>query len=276
MLVHGLGVRDDQACEAAGREHARVASELGAHAPHDAVDLAGEAVDDAALERMDRVRPITRRRGDELDAREPCCAVEERLHRDRDAGREHAADVLAARRDGVEVRRRAEVDDDARPAARASAATALTMRSGPTSRGLSYRIGMPVCARRVRIRSVATASARSPSPLPLPRQHRDRRRHQSASTTSVSRSRSASRPSSSTASSSVVRIRPRRDAPRVRELLAPHSPRCVCVLPTSTASSMRRRPLPTPAVSSSSAAPCARRGLGGERGSSPRRAAPRS
>ena len=30
------------------------------------------------------------------------------------------------------------------PPERASAATALTMRSGPTSRGLSIRIGMPV------------------------------------------------------------------------------------------------------------------------------------
>ena len=116
MLVDGLGVRCDQLREAARREHARVAAELLAHAPDDAVDLAGEAVDDAALQRVHGVAPDHGRRGDELDAREARGAVEERLHRDRDARGQHAAHVLARRRDGVEVRRRAEVDGDAGPA----------------------------------------------------------------------------------------------------------------------------------------------------------------
>ena len=95
MLVDRLGVRRDQAGQAARREHRARAAELGLHPPHDAVDLAGEAVDDAALQRVTELRR-SRRRRDELDSREPRGAVEERLHRDLDAGREHAADVLAA------------------------------------------------------------------------------------------------------------------------------------------------------------------------------------
>ena len=85
VLVDRLAVRGDQPGEPAGHEHAGAAAELALHAPHDAVHLAGEAVDDAALERVHGVAPDHGRRRDELDAREPRRAVEERLHRDRDA-----------------------------------------------------------------------------------------------------------------------------------------------------------------------------------------------
>ena len=95
---------------------AGVGAELAADRGHDAVDLAGEAVDDAGLEPTDRRLADHARRLDVVDLDEARRAREERLHRGLDPGREHAADVLARRRDDVEVRRRAEVDDDHRRA----------------------------------------------------------------------------------------------------------------------------------------------------------------
>ena len=62
------------------------------------------------------VLPITRSGAVERHLRQPRRAREERVHRDLDPRREHAADVLARGRDDVEVRRRAEVDDDRRRA----------------------------------------------------------------------------------------------------------------------------------------------------------------
>ena len=52
----------------------------------------------------------------QLDARQLRRALEKRLQRDADAGRDGAADVVALAGDGVEHRRRAEVDDDERRA----------------------------------------------------------------------------------------------------------------------------------------------------------------
>ena len=72
----------------------------------------GEAVDDAGLEPADGRLPDHARRLDVVDLDEPRRTREERLHRGLDSRREHAADVLARRRDDVEVRRGAEVDDD--------------------------------------------------------------------------------------------------------------------------------------------------------------------
>ena len=95
VLVERLGVRHDQLGQAAGRDTRALAAELGAHARDDAVDLAGEAVDDAALKRVHGVAPDHGRRARRGRPREPRGAAEERLHRDLDAGREHAADVLA-------------------------------------------------------------------------------------------------------------------------------------------------------------------------------------
>ena len=68
----------------------------------------------------------------------------ERLDGDLDAGRDDTADVLPARGHRVERRRRTEVDDDRGPPYSSTAATALMMRSAPTSLGLSVRIGTPV------------------------------------------------------------------------------------------------------------------------------------
>ena len=58
------------------------------------------------------VLPITRSGAVERHLRQPRGAREQRVHRDLDPRREHAADVLARRRDDVEVRRGAEVDHD--------------------------------------------------------------------------------------------------------------------------------------------------------------------
>jgi hypothetical protein len=113
------------------------------------------------------------------------------------------------------------------------------MRSGPTSRGLSIRIGRPLRTPGP-ISSVSTSSARSPTPVHSTASTGTVEDTTSALTSVVSRSRSASSPSSCTARSSLVRSG-RVAMRQVWASSAPRqSPRCVCVLPTSTASSIGR------------------------------------
>ena len=131
--------------EAAGRDHRRLDAELVAQPRDDAVDLAGEAVDDSRADGVDGRLADQRARLAELDLRQLGGALRERLERDLDARRDDPAEVLALVGDDVVGDRGAEVDDDAGALRSAShAATALTSRSAPSSRGLSSRIGMPV------------------------------------------------------------------------------------------------------------------------------------
>ena len=109
-------MRSDQLGEAARRDDLRLGAELRADPVDDPVHLAREAVDEARLQRgLGRLADHARRLL-EVDLEEPGGPREERLHRDLDPRREHPADVLAGRGDDVEVRRRPEVDDDARGA----------------------------------------------------------------------------------------------------------------------------------------------------------------
>ena len=107
-------VRRHELREAARRDDLRLDAELPADRCDDAVHLAGEPVHDAGLEPSDRRLADHARRLDVVDLHEPRGTGEERLHRRLDPGSEHAADVLPLGRDDVEVRRRAEVDDDHR------------------------------------------------------------------------------------------------------------------------------------------------------------------
>ena len=93
-----------------------VSSELLAQAPDDAVDLAGEAVDDPRADRVDGGLADQRAWRVEVDARQLRRARRERLDRDLDARRDDPAEVLAVGRDRVVGDRRAEVHDDARAA----------------------------------------------------------------------------------------------------------------------------------------------------------------
>src|SRR5262249_20845735 len=118
LLVDGAErarVRRDQLGEAAGGNDRRVqGAELLADPVDDRVDLPREAVDQARLERRHgRLRDHALRSG-ERHLRQARRAGEERVHRDLDPRREHTARELPCRRDYVEVRRGAEVDDDAR------------------------------------------------------------------------------------------------------------------------------------------------------------------
>src|SRR5437588_2632381 len=109
-------VRRDQVGEAARRDHPRLRAELLADPVDDPVHLTREAVDEPRAERgLGRLADHGRRLL-EVDLDQPRGASEERLHRDLDPRRQDAADVLAGRGDDVEVRRRAEVDDDDRRA----------------------------------------------------------------------------------------------------------------------------------------------------------------
>ena len=104
--------RRDQAREPAGRDDGARKAELLDEAVDEAVDEADVAVDDAGLHRVLRVATDHARRLGDLDARKLGGAGEERVGADLDAGRDDAAKVLALRRDAVEGRRGAEVDDD--------------------------------------------------------------------------------------------------------------------------------------------------------------------
>ena len=77
---------------------------------------AGVAVDDAGADRLDRRLADRRARRREVDLRQLRAALGQRLEADLDARDEHAAEVLARRRDDVEVHRGAEVDADRGPA----------------------------------------------------------------------------------------------------------------------------------------------------------------
>ena len=94
--------------------HAGVRVLLGTDSLDQAVDQRGVAVDDARLDRVHRRPPDDLRRPRELDARQLGRARDERVERDADARDDHAAGVLALRRDDVEGGRRAEVDHDRR------------------------------------------------------------------------------------------------------------------------------------------------------------------
>ena len=75
---------------------------------------AGVAEHDAGLHRVLRVSADDLRRTLDLDAGQLGGAREQRIGADLDAGRDHPAHVFALRRDAIERRRGAEVDDDER------------------------------------------------------------------------------------------------------------------------------------------------------------------
>jgi hypothetical protein len=109
-------VRIDQLGEAAGCNCSRVGAELLANRGDDPIHLPGEAVHDTRLQRGDRRLADHARRLDEVDLAQARRAVEQRVHRDLDPRRQYPADILSSWGDDVEVRRRPEVDDDARRA----------------------------------------------------------------------------------------------------------------------------------------------------------------
>src|SRR5919199_4911538 len=104
----------NQRGEAARGDDARAAAQLLDHAPEDAVDQARVAVVEAGLDGRDGRSPDDLVRPLDADAREPRRARKQSVGRDGDAWRDDAAEVAPALLDDLEVRRRAEVHDDAR------------------------------------------------------------------------------------------------------------------------------------------------------------------
>ena len=126
-----------------------VGAELGDHAFEDAVDQADVAVVEADLQVVDGVGADDLGGLADVDAGQARGAGEESVGGDAEAGGDGAAEVFAAGTDDVEGGGGAEVDDDDGDGARlilkrSMAATQLTMRSAPTSEGLSVRMGRPV------------------------------------------------------------------------------------------------------------------------------------
>ncbi len=101
--------------QAAGGDDGRLA-DLVDDAVGDAVDLGGEPVEGARLDRLDGVLADHAAGLDQLDLAQGGGPAEQGLEADLDAGEDGAAEVLARRRDGVERGGRAEVDDDRRAA----------------------------------------------------------------------------------------------------------------------------------------------------------------
>src|SRR5438094_9768475 len=98
-------MRRDQVGEATRRNDARLVAELPPDAAHYAVYLPRKAVDKSRLEAGDRVLADHAVGLDVVDLAQARRPFEQRVHRDLDAGREHASDVLGVRGDDVEVRR---------------------------------------------------------------------------------------------------------------------------------------------------------------------------
>src|SRR3954452_18972592 len=126
------------------------------------------------------------------------------------------------------------------PPTRSYAATALTRRSGPVSCGFSVRIGMPVftpgpitCSASCRYRDPSSAHScescgtTDDTTAPL--------------TSSSESLRSARSPTSTVASSAAVASRTVAKRQCSTSSSSRNIPRWVCVLPTSTASSIRAR-----------------------------------
>src|SRR5947207_1130753 len=115
LVLDGGRERGDEGGQPAGGHHGAFA-QLVDEAPHEVVDLAGEAVDGARLDRLHRRLADDVAGRDELDLAQPGGPAEEGVHRHLDAGDDGAAEVLTLGADGVEGGGRAEVDHDARAA----------------------------------------------------------------------------------------------------------------------------------------------------------------
>ena len=118
-LVDGLDVARgaaDQRGLAAGGDHFRLRAHHFFHAVEDAVDHIGVAVEKPGLHGRDGIGADNFSGVFDFDAKQARGAREKRVGGNSDAGREHAAQIFAARGDGVEIDRRAEIDHDARAA----------------------------------------------------------------------------------------------------------------------------------------------------------------
>src|SRR5262249_25969744 len=110
-------LRRDDVREAARGDTNRVAAELRAHALHEPLDHADVAIEEARFHRANRRAPPHAGRLADADARQLRRALKKRVRRNLHAGTNCAPEVLALRGNRVERRRRAEVDDNHRPAA---------------------------------------------------------------------------------------------------------------------------------------------------------------
>ena len=232
--LDGGRVRRDQLGQPAGGDDARLDAELLPDGRDDSVHLTREAVDEPGLERRGGRAADRGRRLDEVHLDESGGALEERLHRDLDPRREHAADVLALGRHDVEVRRRSEVDDDAR--------RAVALLRGD-------RVGDAVRAHLARV-VVANGDA-GPDARPHHEQRRlrpplgehlvlaDERRHRRGEADAVDR-REVDEAADERAELVAGAVGLGRDPPVLGEPAVVESPKTVWVLPTSIASSTAR------------------------------------
>ena len=142
-VVDEVGGGRDERGQAARGDDARAAAQLLDHAPEDAVDESRVAVVEAGLNRGHGRGPDDLVRALDADAREPRRARKERVGRDRDARRDDAAEVAPALIDDLEVRRRAEVHDDAGRAVLVHRRHGVNDAVGPHVRGRVVEDGQP-------------------------------------------------------------------------------------------------------------------------------------
>src|SRR4051812_8644295 len=115
-LVDRLGERSDDRRVPAGGDRVGLLPHLGPQAAHDRVDRPRVAVDDAGTDRVDRRLADELARRPDVDLGQLGGALGQRVHRDLDARRDDAAQVLALRADRVVGDRGAEVHDHDRVA----------------------------------------------------------------------------------------------------------------------------------------------------------------
>src|SRR3569833_1435810 len=144
VRVDGAGLVQDEGGQAAGGHHGdlfRVVGQLLRHPLDHAVHLAGEAEDDARLQRLDRALADDVAGPYELDLVQLRTALGQRVDRDLDARGDRAADVLPLGRDRVERRRGAEVDHDRRAAVDVRGGQRVDDAVGPDLFGVVHAYG---------------------------------------------------------------------------------------------------------------------------------------
>lgn len=138
MVIDGARLLQHQGRQPTRRDHRDISvaqALLADHAGDDAVDLPGEPVQRTGLERLDGVLGDDRAGPQQLDLAQLGAAVAERLQGDPDARRDGAPTYSPRAEITSKVVAVPKSTTMAGPPCRWTAASALTMRSVPTSRG---------------------------------------------------------------------------------------------------------------------------------------------
>ena len=127
----------DHRTKATGRDHVRLLAQLREQQFQNAIDESEISVVEARLQTAHGIRSDHAGRLANLNAGKPCSAFEKSIGRNADAGADHAAEIFAFAETQSKVVAVPKSTITQGPPYFSKAATALTIRSAPTSAGLS-------------------------------------------------------------------------------------------------------------------------------------------